>query len=769
MHPYKNVDLPVDVRVDDLLHRMTLAEKVVQTLSIGKVGQSFDVQLNEDGSLAEGGIEEIYKHGAGAIQLPFKTDSIEARIKKLNALQDYFVNKTRLGIPVMAQEECLHGHLAKDATSFPIPIAMASTWDTELIERVYTAIGKEARVRGGHEAHTPVLDLARDPRWGRTEETYGEDTHLVSRMGVAAVRGLQGTDETVGPEHVIAAPKHLAGYAQSDGGRNFAPSNIPIRVLRDQILPPFQAVVQEAGALGMMPSHNEIDGIPCHGNRQLLTGILRDEWGFNGIVVSDYFDASRLDILFHVVDNQKEAAVKALKAGLDMDLPGGGCFVHLLDAIAEDPALEEVLNVTVARILRVKFLLGLFENPYADAEHAKQVINCEQHKKLAKEAADKSITLLKNEGGLLPLNRHAIRKLAVIGPNAHPICTGSYSTKPNKGISILDGIIAKTNGELEVAYAVGCEIIKGKDDSGETELDRRMNNPQLSTWDKNAAWIEEAVYVAQESDVAILCVGGNTLTSREAIFFNDDRGDRYDLDLPGVQNELVKRIVETGTPTVVILINGGPLTINYIAKHVPAILEGWYLGEETGHAVADVLFGDVNPSGKLPITFPRSAGQLPVYYSQKPTGLFKKYLFAEHDEPLFSFGTGLSYTTFQYRHLQLSSNTMPMNGCVTVTVEVSNTGERAGDEIVQLYIADLVSSVTRPVQELKGFMRITLQPGEAQTVAFRIEPSMLSFTGEDYEMTVEPGAFKIMVGSSSKHYDSIVLNVIEEEKTNDAQ
>ncbi|WP_281890687.1 glycoside hydrolase family 3 N-terminal domain-containing protein [Paenibacillus sp. YYML68] len=760
MESYKNAALSVDARVEDLLQRMTLAEKVVQTMSIGKVGQTFDVKLNEDGSLADGSIDDIYTHGAGAIQLPFKGDSIETRIQKLNALQSYFVNQTRLGIPVMVHEECLHGHLAKDATSFPIPIAMASTWDTELIERVYSAMSKEARARGGHEAHTPVLDLARDPRWGRTEETYGEDTFLVTRMGVAAVRGLQGDGPAVDAEHVIAAPKHLAGYAQSDGGRNFAPSHIPLRVLQDQILPPFKAVVQEAGALGMMPSHNEIDGIPCHGNRKLLTDTLREDWGFNGIVVSDYFDSSRLDILFHVVSNQKEAAVKALKAGLDMDLPGGGCYIHLLEAVAEDPSLEEVLNIAVARILRAKFLLGLFENPYADADYAKRIINCDSHKKLAKEVADKSITLLKNEGGLLPLQLNKLRKLAVIGPNAHPICTGSYSTKPNKGISILDGIIAKTKGQLEVVYAKGCDIIKGKDDGGETELDRRLNNPQLRSLDENVAWIEEAVQVAKESEVAVVCVGGNTLTSREAIFFNDDRGDRADLNLPGSQDELVKRIVETGTPTVVILINGSPLTINYIAQNVPAILEGWYLGEETGHTVADVLFGDVNPSGKLPITFPRSVGQLPVYYSQKPTGLFKKYLFVEHDEPLFVFGSGLSYTTFEYRHLQLSSSSMTVEGTVTVSIDVSNTGEVAGDEVVQLYITDLVSSVTRPIQELKGFKRITLQPGETKTVSFLIEPSMLSFTDEQYETIVEPGEFKIMVGTSSKQYESVVLNVV---------
>ncbi|MEK3885024.1 glycoside hydrolase family 3 N-terminal domain-containing protein [Paenibacillus sp. PL2-23] len=754
MEAYKNSSLPIEARVEDLIARMTLKEKVAQTLSLGKVSEAFEERLLSDNGAGELPFEEdIFQHGAGAIQMPFKGDTIATRIKKLNAMQNYFVNQTRLGIPVMAQEECLHGHLAKEATCFPVPIAMASTWDTELVERVFSAIGKEARARGGHEAHTPVLDLARDPRWGRTEETYGEDTFLVTRMGVAAVKGLQ--------KHVIAAPKHFAGYAQSDGGRNFAPSHIPPRMLRDQILPPFKAVVEEAGALGMMPSHNEIDGVPCHSSRYLLTELLREEWGFQGIVVSDYSDSSRLDVLFHIVNNQTEAAVKALYAGLDMDLPGGACYIHLIEAITEKPELEELLDLAVARILRLKFQLGLFENPYADTEHAQQIINCPEHRSIAKEAADKAITLLKNEGGLLPLNKNKIKKLAVIGPNADPVCTGTYSTIPNKGISVLKGIEQKFQGEMEIVYAHGCKITYETDISGESELDKRVHNPQLCTMEDNHHLLEEAVKAAQDCDVAVVCVGGNTLTSREAIFVGDDRGDRADLNLAGDQNELIRRIVETGTPTVVVLLNGTPLSINYVAEQVPAILEGWYLGEETGNAIADVLFGHVNPSGKLPITFPRSVGQLPVYYSQKPTGLFKKYLFDQKDGPLFAFGTGLSYTTFQYSNPTLTANHITSSNSTAVAVDVTNTGELAGDEIVQMYITDLVSSVTRPNKELKGFKRISLQPGETKTVTFEIEPSMLSFTNEAFETVVEPGEFKIMVGTSSEQYQTLILNVVK--------
>ncbi|MFI2856586.1 glycoside hydrolase family 3 N-terminal domain-containing protein [Paenibacillus sp. JSM ZJ436] len=754
MEAYKNQALSVEERVQDLLSRMTLKEKVAQTLSLGKLPDLFEENLMNYNDEVELQFEDdIFKHGAGAIQMAFKTDSIETRIKKLNAMQNYFLNKTRLGIPVMAQEECLHGHLAKGATCFPVPIALASTWDQELVERVFTAIGKETSARGGHEAHTPVLDLARDPRWGRTEETYGEDTYLVTRMGVAAVKGLQ--------EHVIAAPKHFAGYAQSDGGRNFAPSNIPPRVLKDQILPPFKAVVEEAGALGMMPSHNEIDGVPCHSSKYLLTELLREEWGFEGIVVSDYSDSSRLDVLFHVVNNQKEAAIKALKAGLDMDLPSGYCYIHLIEAVTEQPELEAVLDIAVARILRLKFHLGLFERPYVDPEHAKQIINCPDHVKIAKEAADKAITLLKNEGNLLPLNTQNIQTLAVIGPNADPICTGTYSTIPNKGISILESIKQKYEGEIDIRFAQGCKITFETDISGESELDKRVHNPKLCTMAENKELIEEAVRIAKESDIAVLCVGGNTLTSREAIFIGDDRGDRTDLNLAGDQNELVRRIVETGTPIVVILTNGTPLSINYIAEHVPAILEGWYLGEETGNAIADVLFGKVNPSGKLPITFPRSVGQLPVYYSQKPTGLFKKYLFDQKDGPLFAFGTGLSYTTFQYDNLTISEKNISISSSTSVTVDVTNIGELSGDEIVQLYVSDVVSSVTRPIKELKGFKRVTLHPGETKSVSFTVEPSMLSFTNEDFETVVEPGEFKIMVGSSSVEYQSVVLQVVE--------
>ncbi|SHI09226.1 glycoside hydrolase family 3 N-terminal domain-containing protein, partial [Clostridium grantii] len=402
---------------------------------------------------------------------------------------------------------------------------------------------------------TPVLDIGRDPRWGRIEETFGEDTYLVSRMGVSVVKGLQGGSDGVRENHIISSPKHFAGYAQVAGGRNFAPTDIPLRVFRDEILPPFKAAVMEANAMGIMPSHAEIDGVPCHGNKWLLTEILRNEWGFKGIVISDYNDAERLAILHNVAVDREEAAVKALDAGLDMDIPIGSAYIYLLNAVKKNKKVEKLLDQAVSRILKVKFELGLFENPFVNPDEAHKLVNCDKHKAIAKKAADKTVILLKNENNLLPLDKKTIKSIAVIGPNADPIEFSYYSHRPNLGNSILDGIKAKAQDDCKIIYEKGCEITK-KVMVIETETEVVSKNPELYTLEEETESIAKAVEAARKSSVAIVCIGGSPMSSREAVTLQKSYGDNAHLDLVGQQNELVKQVLATGTPTIVVLING---------------------------------------------------------------------------------------------------------------------------------------------------------------------------------------------------------------------
>lgn len=756
MEDYKNNSLPIEERVDDLVGRMTIEEKVAQLVSLTPRVKGKEI-WDDDGNIKPH-LMEGFKYGAGGIQLPVRGYSPSEGVRRLNNLQKYLEDNTRLGIPVMAQEECLHGHLAKGATSFPAPLALSCSWDMELIRSVYSTIACEARARGGHEAHTPVFDIARDARWGRTEETYGEDTYLTTCIAVEAVKGMQGEEYMIGDEHIVSAAKHFAGYAQSDGGRNFAPSYITPRYFRDQILPPFKAAVKEAGLLGIMPSHNDIDGIPCHANGELLTDILRDEWSFNGIVVSDYFDSARLYELYHMVDSVEEAAKVSLKAGLDMDLPCGSSFITLSESAKSDPSLVEYIDRAVSRVLYVKFRLGLFKNVYADEERAESIINCDAHKEVAKCAAEKSAVLLENNG-ILPLDKNSIKKIAVIGPNAKNVATGNYSVVPNKGIGILQGIIDKVGSEVEVVYSKGCGLTQ-EENRGETELDIRINDPHLTDPASEANMMVEAVETAKSADVAIVCIGGSVLTCREAIYFGGDKGDRDDITLVGRQAELVNRIKSTGTKVVVVLTNGRPLAIGEIQDAADAIIEAWYLGEATGSALADIIFGDVVPSGKLTMTFPRSVGQIPVYYSQKRTGHFKEYLFVDNT-PLYPFGYGLSYTTFKYSDMMLNKHKICVGDTLIVQVDVENTGDVAGDEIVQMYIGDVVCSVVRAQRELKGFKRVHLAPREKKTVEFTIDMSLIEFTGKEMKRVVEPGEFVVEIGTSSQDTEKLSFWVEE--------
>jgi beta-glucosidase len=752
--PYRNPRLPVDQRVTDLLGRMTVEEKIAQTQTMWASNQ-FKLLADDKGNFSpDQKTQEMLKLGLGQMGGPSQGASDSEKAKPpyfgkgpratalfTNAVQKYVIEHSRLGIPVTFHEEALHGLVSPGATSFPQAIALAGTWNIDLVREVFSIAALEARKRGAHHVLSPVVDLARDPRWGRMEETYGEDPYLVSRMGVAAVQGFQGTGPTIDDRHVMATLKHFGAHGQPESGTNIGPANFSERLLREVFFYPFEIAVKEAQVMSVMPSYNEIDGLPSHANKWLLQKVLREEWGFDGLIVSDYFGINELMTRHNVAATPAAAAKRALEAGVDMELPHVQTNNTLLQQIKEGSVAEAVLDKAVARILRAKFLLGLFEKPYVDPDEAERVSETKESSMLALRAAREAITLLKNENNLLPLDRNRIHSVAVIGPNAAHVELGEYSGGPTRRISILQGIKEKVGSRLKVNYAEGCKITTSEQPSWHKD-DVQLSNPADD--DKRIA---EAVTAARASDVAVVVVGDNVETTREG-WAENHLGDRDSLDLLGRQNDLVKAIVETGKPTIVVLIGGRALSINYIAEHVPAIFQGWYLGQETGTAVADVLFGDYNPSGKLPVTIPRNVGQVPYYYYHKPSAR-RGYLFSDK-EPLFAFGHGLSYTTFKYASLRVTPDKTGPQGQATVAVEVTNTGKMAGDEIVQMYIRDEVGSVTRPVKELKGFTRIHLKPGEMKTVQFAITSDKLSFLDEDMNRVVEPGMFSIMVGPSSR-------------------
>ena len=750
---YKNARLPVDQRVADLLSRMTLEEKIAQLTCLWsnrpQVKPQTDFSIDR-GDFSPEKATQVMKYGIGQIARQRERKGPRAGAIFANAVQKWLIENTRLGIPAILHDEILHGQMAQESTSFPQPIALSTTWDPEFIYQVFTAAASETRARGSHLVLGPNLDIAREPRWGRTEETYGEDPYLTSRMAVAIVKALQGPGPSIDGDHVIATAKHFAAHGQPEGGTNIAPANYSERVLREFFLPSFKAAVTEAGIMSVMASYNEIDGVPSHANKWLLEKVLRGEWGFKGLVVSDYYAIPQLMELHHVAVDKAAAARLALEAGVDIELPDPDCFQLLVQLVKEGKVSQATVDKAVARNLRAKFLLGLFENPYVDPDRAAKVTNSLEHRALAAEAARRSITLLKNDNNLLPLDHNRLKSIAVIGPNADSAHLGGYSDNPGRGISVFQGIIDKVGSRIKVTYAEGCKITK---EGGDWWAD----TSHLSDQAEDAKLIAQAVEIAKAADVAVLVLGGNEDTNKEG-WAENHLGDRDSLDLVGRQNELVKAILETRKPVIVVLINSGPLSINYIAANVPAILEGFYLGQETGVGVADVLFGDYNPAGKLTVSWPRSVGQLPIYYNRKPTAR-RGYLFTGK-EPLFPFGYGLSYTTFDYSNLKISPAQIGLADQAKVTVRVTNTGKRAGDEIVQLYIRDLVSSVTRPVMELKDFQRTSLAPGESKTVEFTITPDKLSFLNLNMERVVEPGSFDIMVGTSSVKYQSAKLEVL---------
>ena len=743
---YRDPLLPVEARLADLLPRMTLTEKCAQL--IGPMG----LDEGDDGQFSLEFAREHFKDGISYVNSHHQNRGTRQTAAYLNALQKFLREETRLGIPALALGEGLHGYMAHEATSFPQAIGLASAWDIDLHQRVFSVVAREMRARGAQYVLSPVLDVARDPRWGRTEETYGEDPYLISRLGVAAVRGLQGEQFSGAADKVLATAKHFAAHGQPEGGTNCAPANYAERTLREELFAPFEAVVREAKIGSVMASYNEINGIPSHINSWLLKDLLCEEWGFEGFVVSDGWGVDDLYKLHHVAIGQADAGEKAFKSGVEVEL--GRCFRNLEQAVRAGRVSEAALDAAVTKILRVKFMLGLFENPFVDEENAVAVTNCAEHRALALEAAHKSIVLLKNEGGLLPLDKEKLRSLAVIGPNAAKVRLGGYSGDPIEPVSVLDGIRQKVGDAVEILYAEGCGLTLSPGTASHLWPLQEIILPSAA---EDAALIAEAVKTTQKADAALLVLGDNEQTCREG-WSPTHLGDRDSLDLPGRQEELLRAVAATGKPVILLLLNGRPASINFAAENVPAILEGWYLGQAAGTAAADVLFGDVNPGGKLPITFPRSVGQIPAYYYHKPSAR-RGFLFSDK-EPLFPFGHGLSYTSFAYSNLRLSANAMQADETVSLSVDVTNTGKRTGDEVVQFYVRDLLSEyVTRPVKLLKGFQRITLQAGETRTVTFPVGGEQLQFLNETMQKIVEPGQFELMVGGSSTDLTKIMLEV----------
>ena len=744
--PYRNPNLSIEDRVADLLSRMTLEEKVEQVS--GGVESRTHV-IDPTGTFTDEKAREWFaRWGDPDFQFAPKDGAILR-----NAVQRYLKEKTRLGIPALFMGESLHGFMEYGSTSFPQAIGLASTFDPALVKQVFTAAGDEGASRGAGQVFTPVLDLARDPRWGRTEETYGEDPYLVSRMAVAVVTGLQGDVFSINRHHVMATMKHFAAHGQPEGGTNTAPANYGERTIRETFLVPFQAAVQEGHVGSVMASYNEIDGIPSHINHWLLGKVLRQEWGFNGFITSDGDGLQMLVNTHHVAATKADAARMAIAAGVDYDLSDGSVYRTLLWQVKQGIVPEKDLDRAVSKVLAAKFRLGLFENPYVDPDLAEKNTNSPEHRALALKAAQEVPVLLKNENNLLPLDIGKLKTIAVIGPNADGLHLGGYSRNPGHGVTILQGIQDYVGSKAKVVFAEGCRFTdKSQDWHGWFENDEKLLDPATQQ-DK----IKQAVDIAKQADVAIVVVGENEATNREA-WAENHRGDRDSLDLLGAQNDLVRAVVETGKPVIVFLINGRPLSINYIAQHVPAILEGWYLGQEGGTAAAQVLFGDVNPGGRLAITFPHSVGDLPDFYNHKPSDN-RSYAFSTR-EPLYPFGFGLSYTTFKFDNLRVEPSEIHNGGTAKVSVDVTNTGSRAGDEVPQLYIHQKIASVTRPVKELRGFQRITLKPGEKKTVEFTLTPDALSMLDVNMKKVVEPGVFEIMVGPDSEHTQAVNLSVL---------
>ena len=742
--PYKNPTLPVETRVADLLSRMTLEEKVGQLLC--PLGwEMYEIKGND--VLPSDKFKQFIKdRNAGMLWATYRADPWTKKTlatglnpalaaKAGNALQKYVMENTRLGIPLFLAEEAPHGHMAIGTTVFPTGIGMAATWSPQLINEVGKAIGKEIRLQGGHISYGPVLDLARDPRWSRVEETFGEDPVLTGEIGKAMVAGLGGGDLSR-PYSTLATLKHFLAYGISESGQNGNPSFAGMRELHENFLPPFGQAIN-AGALSVMTSYNSMDGTPCTANHYLLTELLRDDWKFKGVVVSDLYSIEGIHQSHFVASTMKEAAVMALSAGVDIDL-GGDAYMNLMDAVNRKEISKEILDAAVSRVLRLKFEMGLFENPYVDPGKAKKEVRSKEYVTLARQVAQASITLLKNEHSLLPLDRST--KVALIGPNADNRYNmlGDYTAPQEEENvkTVLDGIRAKLSSS-QVEYVKGCSIR-----------------------DTVTSDIEQAVAAAQRSEVVIAVVGGSSARDFKTSYketgaaIADEKTisdmecgegfDRATLSLLGKQQELLKALKATGKPLIVVYIEGRPLDKNWASENADALLTAYYPGQEGGNAIADVLFGEFNPAGRLPFSVPRSVGQVPVYYNKKAP---QSHDYVEMSaSPLYSFGYGLSYTTFEYSDLYLSALT-PHS--FEVSCKIRNTGKYDGEEVVQLYLRDEYASVVQPLKQLKHFARLFLKCGEEQEVKFILSEEDFALVDRNLKRVVEPGTFQVMIGAAS--------------------
>jgi beta-glucosidase len=763
---YKDPSQPVERRVEDLLGRMTLEEKVAQMLSLWEHKDRIQTPA---GDFSADKASQAFPNGLGQIARPSDRRGVAAQTNGaagaaagsvgrdaretadyINAAQHWAVERTRLGIPLILHEESLHGYVARGATSFPQSIGLASTWDPQLLTRIFSVAAREMRARGANLALAPVVDVARDPRWGRIEETYGEDPYLVGEMGLAAIRGFQGTTLPLAPDKVYVTLKHLTGHGQPENGTNVGPANLGERELRTDFFPPFEKAVKQLPIRSVMASYNEIDGIPSHANKWLLTNVLRGEWGFRGAVVSDYFAIKELAGRHHMFSNLGDAAVRALDSGVDAETPDGEAYALLPELVRSGRVPQAEIDEAVRRILRMKFEAGLFEHPFVDAKAALGKEATPDAIALAREAAREAMVLLKNDQGVLPLDAGRIKRLAVLGTHARDTPIGGYSDEPRHVVSVLEGLQNEAKGRFAVDYAEGVRITESRSWTAD--------EVKLVPEEVNRRLIAEAVETARKADVVVMVLGDNEQTSREA-WADAHLGDRSSLDLIGQQNDLARAIFALGKPTVVILLNGRPLSVNYLAQSAPALIEGWYLGQETGNAVADVLFGRASPGGKLPVSIARNVGQLPIFYNRKPTAR-RGYLF-DTTAPLYPFGYGLSYTSFDMSAPRLARASIRNGENVRVSVDVANTGRRAGDEVVQLYIRDEEASVTRPVIELKHFQRVHLQPGERRTVTFDIAPDDLALWNVAMKRVVEPGTFTISAGPNSVALKSATLTVTD--------
>jgi len=754
---YKDAAAPIAARVDDLMGRMTLEEKVAQMVGIWLHKEQIQTPEAEFSPEAA---SKAFPNGLGQISRPSdrrgakagafagaepgtinRTPSETARY--INAAQKWAVEKTRLGIPMLMHDEALHGYVARESTSFPQAIALASTWDPELVEKVFAVTAREMRLRGSNIALAPVVDVARDPRWGRIEETYGEDPHLCAEIGLAAIHGFQGRTLPLAKDKVFVTLKHMTGHGQPESGTNVGPAQVSERTLRENFFPPFERAVKEANVRSVMPSYNEIDGVPSHASRWLLHDVLRGEWGFRGATMSDYFAIRELVTRHRMYETPDDAAMAAMHAGVDVELPDGEAYNRLPELVRAGKVPQADIDAAVRRILTMKFEGGFFETPYGDAKNADRLTAAPDAIALAREAAGRAMVLLKNDKGVLPLDAGKVGRLAVLGTHARDTPIGGYSDIPRKVVSVLEGLQAEAKGKFQVDYAEAVRITESRVWAAD---EVKLVDPAV-----NAKLIAEAVEVAKKADVVLMVLGDNEQTSREA-WADNHLGDRDSLDLIGQQNDLARAIFALGKPTVVLLLNGRPLSVNLLAEKADALIEGWYLGQETGNAVADVLFGRVNPGGKLPVSIARDVGQLPVFYNAKPTAR-RGYLFGD-TTPLYPFGYGLSYTTFEIGAPKPARATIGAGEGVRVDVQVANTGKRAGDEVVQLYLRDEAASVTRPLKELKTFRRVTLQPGETRTVSFELTPADLAIWNIDMKRVVEPGRFTVMAGPNSRDLKS---------------